>query len=225
MLPDKSSLNEIPNATYFTDGVNTSLVVPALSTYTLSIKQVGEYPVEIKVQQLYAAPNGTEGQLDVVGKVVFTGVPMTSGSQGSMQVSLDNGIANFKLLVDDNNDTITDRTITPDSTLDAVKSMDYTAPVTSSTVTGQPDEFGFYQGTVTVTLEAVEEEGGSGILRTEYSLDGGRTWLTYSTTLSIDSDRVPEIKARSVDQAGNWEYPWKTVRLSNYNIRLPIIRR
>jgi hypothetical protein len=67
-----------------------------------------------------------------------------------------------------------------------------TPPVTVASVSGS-----------TVTLK-VFDASGSGIDRTEYSLDGGKTWVAYSKPFVL-VDGAYEITARATDKAGTRE--------------------
>lgn len=88
------------------------------------------------------------------------------------------------------------------------------APVTTATVTpssstslGAPSAEGgqsdWYRSAVTITLGA--SDNCSGVARTEFSTDGGATWETYTSSLSLVSDGVKTIHYRSIDNAGNAE--------------------
>lgn len=91
------------------------------------------------------------------------------------------------------------------------------------TIVGTSDALGFYTGPVTVTLNA--SDGGTGVLQTEYSLDGGATWQVYTEPISFVAEQTPVFHARSVDQAGNQEAPWPRQRLRPYALYLPATRR
>lgn len=61
---------------------------------------------------------------------------------------------------------------------------------------------GWYVSPVTVALVATDE--GTGVARTEYSLDGG-PWQEYQHPFPVTADGRHTIRFRSVDQAGNAE--------------------
>ncbi|MER7458084.1 ThuA domain-containing protein [Micromonospora sp. NPDC126480] len=81
---------------------------------------------------------------------------------------------------------------------------DDTAPVTTADVSGAPVE-GWHTGPVTVALTAVDEDGGSGVARTEYQLDAATAWTAYAAPVSVTGDGEHELRFRSVDEAGNVE--------------------
>ncbi|MFC0391629.1 DUF4855 domain-containing protein [Paenibacillus mendelii] len=82
---------------------------------------------------------------------------------------------------------------------------DQTAPVTTAAVSPeQPDgQNGWYKQPVTVSLTAEDKE--IGIAQTEYSLDGGTSWQTYTQPLVFDKDGSYSISYRSTDSEGNVE--------------------
>ncbi|WBB55102.1 ThuA domain-containing protein [Verrucosispora sp. WMMD573] len=83
-------------------------------------------------------------------------------------------------------------------------SDDETAPVTTAEVSGTPVE-GWLTGPATVTLTAVDEDGGSGVARTEYQLDDATDWTAYTGPVPVTGDGEHELRFRSADEAGNVE--------------------
>ncbi|MBI5847213.1 MAG: hypothetical protein HZB31_04570 [Nitrospirae bacterium] len=81
---------------------------------------------------------------------------------------------------------------------------DTTPPVTTISLSGTPGSDGWYSTPVTVTLAAVDSADGSGIDKTEFSLDG-TTWSTYTAPFAIDTDGTTTVRYRSRDNAGNLE--------------------
>ncbi|RTE08370.1 OmpL47-type beta-barrel domain-containing protein [Paenibacillus whitsoniae] len=86
-----------------------------------------------------------------------------------------------------------------------INNVDVTAPVTTAVVTpSEPDGLeGWYVHPVTVSLSATDDL--SGVSKTEYSLDGGTTWLNYAEAITIDQDGQYTLSYRSTDIAGNVE--------------------
>ncbi|KRE49975.1 hypothetical protein ASG85_21210 [Paenibacillus sp. Soil724D2] len=82
---------------------------------------------------------------------------------------------------------------------------DVAAPVTTASMSpAQPDgQNGWYVSPVMVTLTATDH--GSGVEKTEYSLDGGITWKIYTNHLSVNADGQHVLSYRSTDIAGNVE--------------------
>jgi endo-1,4-beta-xylanase len=82
---------------------------------------------------------------------------------------------------------------------------DITPPVTTATVSpAQPDgQNGWYVHPVTIVLSASDSL--SGVAKTEYSLDGGASWLKYTGPVTVDQDSKYTVAYRSTDNAGNVE--------------------
>ena len=72
--------------------------------------------------------------------------------------------------------------------------------VSPSTPNGQN---GWYTTKPTITLSA--NDNCSGVANTEYSTDGGQTWLSYSGSFIISSEGMTTLLYRSTDRAGNAE--------------------
>ncbi|MGM0901913.1 MAG: OmpL47-type beta-barrel domain-containing protein [Bacillota bacterium] len=86
-----------------------------------------------------------------------------------------------------------------------VTPADTTAPVTTAAVTpAQPDGLnGWYTHDIKVSLDVSDNL--SDTAKTEYSLDGGNTWLTYTEPITINQDGKYDVSYRSLDNAGNME--------------------
>ncbi|WP_336773541.1 endo-beta-N-acetylglucosaminidase [Paenibacillus sp. MMO-58] len=87
----------------------------------------------------------------------------------------------------------------------AVAGLDKTAPVTKvTTVPSEPDgQNGWYVHPVELQLTASDNL--SGVVKMEYSVDGGVSWLTYTRPVTINEDTATTIIYRSTDAAGNIE--------------------
>ncbi|MCJ8014601.1 Ig-like domain-containing protein [Paenibacillus sp. KQZ6P-2] len=83
--------------------------------------------------------------------------------------------------------------------------IDRTAPETTAVVNpSEPDGAnGWYIQLVTLSLNA--SDAGSGVTSTEYSVDGGDTWMPYKDSLTFSQDGRYSILYRSLDLAGNAE--------------------
>ncbi|WP_258171242.1 discoidin domain-containing protein [Paenibacillus sp. R14(2021)] len=87
----------------------------------------------------------------------------------------------------------------------AVAGLDKTAPVTNITVVpAEPDgQNGWYVHPVELQLTASDDL--SSVVKTEYSADGGVTWLPYTDPITLSEDAATTITYRSTDAAGNIE--------------------
>jgi hypothetical protein len=83
------------------------------------------------------------------------------------------------------------------------RTLDQTAPVTTSSLAGTTTGCGSFYGTsVTVALAATD--GGSGVVSTTYQVDGG-TAHTYAAPFAVTGLGSHAVTFRSVDHAGNVE--------------------
>jgi hypothetical protein len=80
--------------------------------------------------------------------------------------------------------------------------IDMTPPTTSVELDGAMGLIGWYVSDVTVALSA--DDAGSGVDRTEYSLDMV-SWTTYSVSIVVVGDGIVTVYYRSADLAGNVE--------------------
>ena len=81
-------------------------------------------------------------------------------------------------------------------------------PITTIELSSLKGNGDWYRSDVTVGLTAVDNPGGSGVAKTEYSLDGGGTWQTYTSPFTITTELTRHtVLARSWDNAGNDEGP------------------
>ncbi|NEY31828.1 DUF1080 domain-containing protein [Streptomyces sp. PRKS01-65] len=90
-------------------------------------------------------------------------------------------------------------------TVVAAPPQDTTAPVTGATVEGTKNSDGAYVGSARVTVSATDE-GGLGLDRIEYSLDGG-PYLTYGGPVIVDRAGAHTVAYRASDKAGNTSAP------------------
>jgi hypothetical protein len=83
---------------------------------------------------------------------------------------------------------------------------DVTPPTTTATTDpADPNgQNGWFTGPVEVTLDATDNDGGSGVDSTEYSIDGGE-FQPYTAPFSVSDDGEHEVEYRSTDVEGNVE--------------------
>ncbi len=84
---------------------------------------------------------------------------------------------------------------------------DQSAPTTTISANGTMGGYGWYVSDVEVTLTATDNEGGSGMVETKYSLDSGETWNTYTSPFTVTAEGYHLVLARSWHNAGNDEGP------------------
>jgi len=82
--------------------------------------------------------------------------------------------------------------------------LDSLAPTTNISLSGTLGNNGWYVSNVQVALTATDNEGGSGVAKTEYSFNG-ITWNTYSAPIMVSTEGTTSVYYRSTDNAGNIE--------------------
>jgi PKD repeat protein/type 1 glutamine amidotransferase len=84
---------------------------------------------------------------------------------------------------------------------------DTTPPTTTRTLApAEPNgDEDWYTSPVKVTLAATDNDGGSGLDKTEYRFAGAADWTTYTGPIDVVDDGRYTIEYRSVDKAGNSE--------------------
>lgn len=80
---------------------------------------------------------------------------------------------------------------------------DTTAPQASAHVSGTQNGQGQYVGSASVAVHATDEEGGSGLDRTEYAVGDAGAWQPYTAPVVVDQVGDHKIRYRAFDKAGN----------------------
>ncbi|MEA2089087.1 MAG: hypothetical protein U9O55_04615 [Patescibacteria group bacterium] len=134
-----------------------------------------------------------------------------------IQLEINNNIEDYeqiKMQVDKDGNDIIDYTINPDSILTKYEIEDFEKPKTEINIVGKKENetSDYYLNSVLIELIGEDNENGSGILKTEYSLDNGEIWKNYKQPitlnipqLSSDIEIIYTIKYSSTDRAGNRE--------------------
>lgn len=86
-----------------------------------------------------------------------------------------------------------------------VSDQDKVAPTTTAALSGTIGTNDWYVSDVSVTLTAEDNEGGSGVEKTEYSLDNGVSWRTYTIPVLVSQEGATNILYTSTDKQGNKE--------------------
>jgi pectin methylesterase-like acyl-CoA thioesterase len=85
-------------------------------------------------------------------------------------------------------------------------SADTVAPVTSATLSQEPNAAGWHKSDVTLTLAAADNDGGSGLREMNYSVNGVFAHINGTTaTIPVTSEGTTTVIFYAKDQAGNTE--------------------
>jgi hypothetical protein len=96
--------------------------------------------------------------------------------------------------------TIKDDTVTGGDT-----PSDTTPPTTTASLSGTKGANDWYTSDVSVSLIAKDNDGGSGVKETKYSLDNGTNWNIYTAPFLVTTEGSTTIQYSSTDTAGNIE--------------------
>lgn len=94
--------------------------------------------------------------------------------------------------IDQKGDKVFREKIKPNSILNAEEAEDRIKPETRTEINGQ-------------TIKLISNDSNSNVLKTEYSLDGGKTWTVYTKAIDISGLNGAAIQYKSTDRAGNVE--------------------
>ncbi len=172
-------INEIPLA-YYTGFQN-----PEMEFVTIPNPVDGEYVIK------------TQGTGTGSYKVESTYVSDTTSATATFTANVQPGLmvdASFKFSSSDPGQSV----ITP---------TDTTPPFTDISLAGTSGNNNWFVSDVQVTLSAQDNQEGVGVFKTEYSLDNGSTWSTYTNPFSISKEGINSILYRSQDFVGNVEQP------------------
>lgn len=92
-----------------------------------------------------------------------------------------------------------------------VAPLDTTRPLTTASPAGTLGQSGWYISHVEVSLSA-DDQDGSGVFQTEYSLDNGFTWFEATSSVVLQGEGIHSLQYHSTDYAGNIE-PVKSLEI------------
>ncbi len=205
-------INEIPQANYRTGEQAITIVLRATDSYTLTLRQTGPQPLDLRLSQFSAA--STESLYLPQARAAFLDLPDFSGGQGQLILTPTLNLADALLLLDLNDDGQVDEEVSPTAVLDEAASQEISQPASSILIEAVNGEY-------MVTITAVT--GLAGLYKTEYSLDGGQSWQPYTAPFNLTSDQALTVQARSMDLAGNQEVPWASQWLLPHQLYLPVV--
>ncbi len=185
----------IPGAEYDLIDGNKFVFLPAGGHYTITGQAESSGSFNARVQKIEAD--------EITQTLYYHQVPLGS-SQTNISLTLEPEQAEFPMLIDQNGDQNFESSLAPSSVLDDEELADLVKPETSLNIAGTLVS-GRYDTEAIVSLSAVDNAGGSGVLSSEYSLDNGATWQIYSSPFTLAQDGDYLISYSSTDRAGNVE--------------------
>ena len=89
------------------------------------------------------------------------------------------------------------------SVLNQEAANDVTKPITEVIIKGNKKSLDEYISSVHVSLVAMDDS--AGVLKTEYSIDNGETWMSYNDPIHINDRGGVKVMYKSTDRVGNVE--------------------
>jgi N-acetylneuraminic acid mutarotase/pimeloyl-ACP methyl ester carboxylesterase len=134
--------------------------------------------------------------------VYFNDIQLSSALT-SVSYNISDNQTGYQASIDYNGDGNNDVEINPSSILTGGQMDDSISPSTTIALSGQLSNNNYYISDVKVSLTATDDN--SGVLKTEYSLDGGEIWIKYEEEFTVFQDGTTTILYSSTDRAGNRE--------------------
>ncbi|MDP2838135.1 MAG: hypothetical protein Q8O53_02560 [Candidatus Moranbacteria bacterium] len=192
-----ATASDIPGARYRRFGEVQYISVPAAVHPTLMLD--GEVPgsFTLEIQEI---DNNT-----ITGTTTFSGIPSTAETKVEMDFSDGTIEQASPLTIDYDGNGTDDHALAP--VLGGVVFLegDVTPPTTKLSLSGTQGTNDWYTSDVTVILTAIDNENGSGVEKTEYSIDNGTTWNMYVDPLIIIQEGTTTLQYFSTDKTGNQE--------------------
>ncbi|HTW96929.1 MAG TPA: alpha/beta hydrolase [Candidatus Methylomirabilis sp.] len=186
--------NNIPGAHYDIIDGNKFVFLPQGKNYKIIGESTGTGTLEIAV-------NTVENN-EYTKTTYFNSIPLLSNST-NVELNLGDNQANIAVKVDENGDGVFEEEKTPDSILTGEEMDDLVKPETIISLFGAKENNGYYGSDVKIDLAATDDN--SGVLKTEYSLDKGKTWINYVREFALTQNGTTTILYSSTDRAGNRE--------------------
>lgn len=197
-LPNGDYEIKIPGSSYEVLGDAKFIWLPNNGVYTLKFEATDNGSFDFKIRDY---------ENDINDKtILYKDIPLTQNTKAETVLDTSSQTPPVLQVDQDGNGTI-DKQVNPTSNLNGNAVYDQTPPQTQIKLTGIIEENNWYKSDVLVELTPNDQANGSGILKTEYSLDNGQTIKIYNSSFTISSEGLTNIKFRSIDNAGNEENP------------------
>ncbi|MDP3043151.1 MAG: alpha/beta hydrolase [bacterium] len=154
--------------------------------------------------------------------VYYNEVPLDNVN-ANVQFTICDNQEDYQMQIDQDGDQSFEQVIEPSSILNQTESQDLVKPETELIITGERSIDNKYINNVLAELTAKDNKDGSGVLKTEYSLDSGQTWIIYKEPFILDQAGEHSILYNSTDRAGNIEEAKELIiEIKNINIETVI---
>jgi pimeloyl-ACP methyl ester carboxylesterase len=202
----------IPGSQYTSEGELTTLALTAGQEYTITVVPTGRQPIDLKLIRT--------GFTETQSIALYLDVPVTEETH--LNLTGDPFEIDTWQLVSHDGQVIL-QNVSPISVLHNYQEIDTIAPTVTISLDGKVGLDGWYQSPITVSLEASDEPGGSGIARIEYATQEDHQVRIYTGPFILDPDEVSVLYAVAVDLAGNMSEEAAQVRISPERVYLPVV--
>lgn len=205
--------SSIPGSGVYRIGSTTSIFVPDGQLYLIEVSgQQDDDSADLRLREIV--------QDVITTTILFKDIPINVGSVATMTYDPAGGEIPH-LNVDLEGDGVVDEVKAPDAVLDGKESTDISPPTSLITIEYPPVG---NDAQATITINALDEEEGSGVSHVQYSFDGWKTVYSYTSPLTVNMTNVSEIWAKAVDKAGNEQYPLTEATITQ-RVFLPMLLR
>ncbi|MFA5359716.1 MAG: alpha/beta hydrolase [Patescibacteria group bacterium] len=188
--------NQIPGAKYDIIEDNKFVFLPAGHIYKVTGQATGLGTFNSRVETIN---DGT-----VTQTAYYNQIPLTTLNANVEMTVMDNQ-TDYTMKIDQDGDQVFETAAQPSSMLNEQESADTIKPETAINILGTQVNDNWYISPVNISLTANDDKNGSGVLKTEYSLDDGQTWQIYTDAINVDKQGANKILFKSTDRAGNIE--------------------
>lgn len=187
----------IEGAAYDIIGNNKFVFLPSGLNYRVEGRATGIGTFNAKIKNIVDD--------EIVETFYFNEVPLVSTSTVvESTISAETFTNIYDTKIDQEGDGVFEEVIGPSSALNQLESSDYDKPQTDINVQGLLGNNDWYITDVRIELLS-KDQGSSGVLKTEYSLDAGNTWQTYLEPFIINKQGENSLFYQTLDRAGNLE--------------------
>ncbi|MFA5184314.1 MAG: hypothetical protein WC456_02190 [Patescibacteria group bacterium] len=174
----------IPGAAYDIIGDNKFAFVPKGRNYKIIGQATGLGHFNARIQDIQAGKT--------ISTAYYNEVPIKS-LKTNIEIDFVNKQPNYEMKIDQKGDRVFRDKVRPSAILNTKESEDRIKPETKAIINDQ-------------TIKLVSTDDNSKILKTEYSLDAGKTWNLYTKPIDISGIKGEStIQYKSTDRAGNEE--------------------
>jgi len=188
-----STENKIPGAQYLVLGEEKFAFLPTDEgqEYSITLKAIESGDFDLKIQNF---------DEEIVNTMFYHQIEINASSSARFILSDTSDDSQIEFDYEGDGSFIQ---VPASSILDEIESADEVPPVTIPNPAGAVGLNGWYRSNVNLALDATDDN--SRVLKTEYSVDSGTTWLEYLSPIQITTPGINEFLFFSTDRAGNRE--------------------